>query len=225
MGVVSMNEMTPSALIPQMKDVKWTNETMAYAFVMIFGLLWIVITLDYCKNFVILYASSTYYYNSPVPGTKTEENPEGDDGEAEVMEGFKFAHIYHLGGITFAALIITIIKVIRFLFVYLAKKAVAASGQEDTACGKAAICMIKCGECILKCLEKICDYINNAGLAYMAVTGDSFCRSAYNGFLLNLKHASAFALAKYFATFLILLGKAGVTMLNVFTCFALIKAM
>jgi len=49
-----------------------------------------------------------------------------------------------------------------------------------------------CGSSILKCIEDICDYINKAAFAYMAVTGDSFCTSAWSGALLNLKHLVKF---------------------------------
>ena len=135
------------------------------------------------------------------------------------------AHINHFGSICFGALIITIIKVIRFLFVYLAKQAVKASGQEDTCYGKIAKCFIACGDCILRCFEKIVDYINNSAYAYMSITGESFCTSAMDGFLLNMKHAGAFGSAKYFATALIFLGKFGVTALNCFTAYALLNVM
>lgn len=141
------------------------------------------------------------------------------------MFGVKLAHVDHFGSIIFGALIITIIKVIRFVFVYLASQAVKASGQEDSCGGKLAMLFIKCGDCILKCFEKICDYINNAAFAYMSVTGDSFCTAAWNGFFLNMKHAAAFGSAKYFAEALIFLGKAGVTALNCFTCVLLINTM
>jgi len=100
-----------------------------------------------------------------------------------------------------------------------------ASGAEDTFCGKFAKIMIACGSCVLKCIEKICDYINNAAYAYMAITGKSFCSSAWDGFFLNMKHAAAFGSAKFFATSLIFLGKFAVTILNMFTCYVLIKHM
>jgi hypothetical protein len=41
----------------------------------------------------------------------------------------------------------------------------------------------------------------------MAVSGDGFCTSAYNGFLLNLKHGLEFTWAKILAELFILLGK------------------
>lgn len=240
--VMSMNEISPTCTIgcghsTQLKDVSWRSENLVYACIMWFGLIWSLIVIDYAKNFIVLFSASTYYYNSPkserdakgnlILDAEGDPKPEegGGDGSAEVMLGVKYAHVSHLGSIAFGALIIAIIKVIRFLFVYLAKKALAASGQEDTMWGKIAKCMIGCGDCILACLEKICDYINNAAFAYMAVTGDSFCTSAWNGFFLNMKHAAAFGSAKFFASSLIFLGKAAITCLNVFTCFFIIRGM
>lgn len=109
-----------------------------------FGLIWCLIVVNYAKNFVVLFSASTYYFNSPMndidadgklildsngnPKPKLNEKGETIDGEAEVLLGVKHAHISHLGSIAFGALIITIIKVIRFLFIYLAKKALSASG-------------------------------------------------------------------------------------------------
>lgn len=132
------------------------------------------------------------------------------------------AHLNHLGSIVFGALIIAIIKVITFIFVYVAKKAVSATGAEDSCWGKVAKCLICVGACILRCLEKIADYINNVAFAYQAVTGDWFCFAAKNGFFLNLKHAAAFATSRFFAKCLMYLGKAGITALNVYTCYFMI---
>lgn len=206
---------------------------MWYAFTMWFGLIWLLILIDYSKNFVVLYASATYYFNSPEEQKdddgKTimddEGKPKTQDGSANVMEGVKLAHFKHLGSIAFGALIITIIKVIRFVFVYLANQFVKASGTEGTCMGKMAGCIIGCGSCILKCFEKFCDYINTNAFAYMAVTGDNYCMSAYNGFLLLLKNATAFGAAAFFAKSLIFLGKFGVTVLNCFTLLGLMNAM
>jgi len=43
-------------------------------------------------------------------------------------------------------------------------------------CGAA---IVMCGVFCIKWLEGICDYINGTAFAYMAVTGDSFCTSAW----------------------------------------------
>jgi choline transporter-like protein 2/4/5 len=48
----------------------------------------------------------------------------------------------------------------------------------------------------------------------MAVSGDSFCKSAWNGFLLNLKHILQFAWANFLAKMFVLVGKIGLCVLN-----------
>lgn len=234
--VMSINPITPWKSIPQMRTVDWSTETMVYGGIMWFGLLWSLIVIDYAKDFIVLFSASTYYFNSPL----CEFDNNGDyildaqddpklvdpeqDGSAEVMLGVNYAHVKHLGSICFAALVITIIKVIRFLFVYVAKKALAATATENSAWACVAKCLIASGECILKCIEKIVDYINHAAMAYMAVRGEHFLSSAWDGMLLNFKWAATFGSAKFFAESLIFLGKAAITVLNVFTCYFLLGA-
>jgi choline transporter-like protein 2/4/5 len=62
---------------------------------------------------------------------------------------------------------------------YLAKKAEKQSGDNQVV-----KYVVKCAECFLALLEKICDYINASAYAYQAVSGDSFCTSAWNAFML-----------------------------------------
>lgn len=76
---------------------------------------------------------------------------------------------------------------------------------------------------MLKCLEKICDYINKSAYAYMAVSGDNFCSSAWNGFLLNVKHTLKFGWANFLANMFIWIGKIAIVVLNVFSCYMIMK--
>ena len=58
---------------------------------------------------------------------------------------------------------------------------------------------------------------------YIAVSGDSFCSSAWNGFLLNMKFGLEFAWANFIASAFVLLGKIGITILNTFCCYLIMK--
>lgn len=66
----------------------------------------------------------------------------------------------------------------------------------------------------MRCIEKIVDYINEAAFCYIAVTGNNFCTSAWNGFLLNLKHMLKFTFANMLAKIFIFIGKIGITVGN-----------
>jgi hypothetical protein len=73
------------------------------------------------------------------------------------------------------------------------------------------------------CIERICDYINAAAFAYMAVSGDGFCAAAWNGFLLNLKHILQYAWANFLAKMFVLVGKVGLCVLNCFSLWMIMK--
>jgi len=76
---------------------------------------------------------------------------------------------------------------------------------------------------MLQCIEKICDYIQKSAYAYMAISGDSFCSSAWNGFLLQMKHALKFSWANYLAACFIFLGKVSIVFFNCFSMYMIMK--
>lgn len=123
-----------------------------------------------------------------------------------------------MGSIAFGAFIIALIRFIKIVFYYLAKKAEKSSGDNP-----AVKALVACAGCILNCIERICDYLNEAAFCYMAVTGDHFLSSAWSGFLLNLKHGLKFAFANMIAKVFIFVGKIGIVVANLFTLYLLMK--
>jgi hypothetical protein len=114
------------------------------ALYMLFGILWITAFFEYCSTFVVMVSASTYYFNS---------NSEGE-GSAEVGLGFHYT-LLHAGSIAIGAFIIALIRFIRIVFMYLAKEAEKQSGDNAVVKG-----VVRCAECVLACIEKVCDYIN-----------------------------------------------------------------
>lgn len=55
----------------------------------------------------------------------------------------------------------------------------------------------------------------------MAVTGENFCKSAWNGFLLNMTFGMEFAWANTLAQMFIMMGKIFIVVLNCFTLYGL----
>ena len=134
-------------------------------------------------------SAATFYFDS---------NPT-KDGSASVMTGFKFAYTKNIGSLCFGSLILTIIKVLRAIV-----ETLAESAKND---GDGAAKLIACiAVCLMRCLEGIIEHLNTVAYAYMAVAGDSFCASAWNGFLLNLKHLAKFIFAIDIAGMFIFMG-------------------
>jgi hypothetical protein len=61
-------------------------------------------------------------------------------------------------------------------------------------------------KCCLKCIEELVEYLNKVAYAYMAISGNNYCSSAWNGFLLNIKHLCQFFLTIQLAEGMIKLG-------------------
>jgi choline transporter-like protein 2/4/5 len=154
--------------------------------------------------------ASTYYFNSNMHGELAL-------GGVEVSLGFKYC-LVHFGSIAIGSFVIALIRFIRIVFLYLAKQAEKQSGENP-----AIKMIVKVGSCILACIEKICDYINESAYAYQAVSGENFCKSAWNGFLLQVKHMAKFAFANLIAKVFIFLGKVGVTAGNMVSCYYVMK--
>jgi hypothetical protein len=152
--------------------------------------------------------AATYYFTSNVE----------QYGSGAMMTGLRWAWVNNFGSLAFGSLLVAIIFTIRVVVYYLCKKAEKASG--DNMVIKVISC---CVQCFLKCLEEIIEYITKSAYAYMALSGEGFCSSAYNGLLLQMKHGAKFAFANYLAMIFVLLGKIGLTVLNVFTTWLFMK--
>lgn len=166
---------------------------------MIFGIFWIVNFIKAKTDFITMVTAATFYFNS---------TPEVQ-GSASVMQGVEIAYKNHFGSIAFGSFIVSFVQIIRFFFLKLAESAAAASGENPVI--RCAICV---GNCCLSCIERVCDYITSGAYSYMAVSGDGFCSSAWNGFLLNMKHGSKFFWATFLANVFIFVGKLGIVVIN-----------
>lgn len=173
-----------------------------------FGLIWFTFFLTASNNYVTMVTASTYYFNSDL----------GKEGSGEVTTGLRWAWTKNFGSLAFGSLIVAIIFTIRVIVYYILKKAEKASG--DNGVMKCITCVVMC---FLKCLEEIIEYINRAAYAFMAISGKGFCSSAYNGLLLQMKHGAKFAFGNYLASMFILLGKVGLSVLNVFLTWTFMK--
>jgi choline transporter-like protein 2/4/5 len=213
MCINTMGEITAdTSLVPQLRVTTKTEaqeKLFVYLFLFMFlGILWILQFIQAKTSFIAMVSATTYYFNSN----------KDHDGEAEVGFGFRLAYAVHAGSLAFGSLIIAIIQFIRIIVVSVMQQAQRAGG--DNVAVRVTIAV---ANCCLKCVEKICDYINSNAYAYMAVSGESFCSSAWNGLLLNMKHGAKYAFAKFLAEMFIALGKVSIVVLNVFSCYMIMK--
>lgn len=94
----------------------------------------------------------------------------------------KWCHGVHAGSIAIGSFVHTVIIIVLIC--------IEAADQASTSTNPGARAIGTCVKCCCKCVEEILDYLNKIAYAYIAISGDGYCTSAYQAFLLNLKYTT-----------------------------------
>jgi len=109
------------------------------------------------------------------------------------MTGLKIGHTKHFGSIAIASFIAAVMDALE-------------SATEDKD-GNPNALSATLSTCCLSCIGAVIEALNDIAIANMAISGDKFCTSAMNGFMLTLRHLGKFYLADTIGKFIIGLGK------------------
>lgn len=111
---------------------------------------------------------------------------------------------HHMGSIAFGSLIITIVKIPRYILMYIQTKCEAS----QNACAK---CCLKSCICCLWCLEKLLKFLNQNAYTIIAIEGTNFCSAAQKAFSILTSNILRVAAINSVGAFVLFLGKVGVT--------------
>lgn len=164
------------------------------------GLIWVSEFILACQQMAIAGAVTTYYF------TRNKERLPS----TPILLSVKRLVCYHLGTLAKGSLIITMVKLPRYILMYIHQK---LRGQEN-ACARY---LLKCCICCLWCLEKCLKYLNQNAYAATAINNTSFCTSARDAFLILVSNALRVAAINSVGDFMLILAKALVVCV---TCFA-----
>ena len=175
---------------------------------MVFGIIWIVSFIREKTKFIYMISAAQFYFSSNANET----------GSASVLGGMAIANFKHAGSIALGSLLHTIVFILRVVVDALVDAAEKKGGQNGIVV--LVGCLLKC--CV-GCLENLIEYLNTTAYAFMAISGDPYCKSAWNGFLLNLKHLVKFYFADTLASLFVFIGILTIVGLNAGTCYLIMK--
>ncbi|XP_076462742.1 choline transporter-like protein 1 [Babylonia areolata] len=135
------------------------------------GLVWIAQFLVACQQFVISSTVAEWYF------TRNKRRL-----GMPILGAIGRLIVYHLGSVAMGALVITVVKLPRMLFMFLHKKCKNAESRCGGFCSK-------CCCCCLWCMEKCLRYINANAYTVIAVTGSNFCTSSRRAFNIVVSNA------------------------------------
>ena len=125
---------------------------------------------------------------------------------------------YHVGTAVFGALILAIMRMIRYAMMYIDSK--TAELQKDSM---AVRIMFKVIHCCLWCLEKCLRFLTDSAYILTAIEGQSFCVSAWKSFKLIFSNSLRVATTQTLATLIIFLAQIGITAFCTLVCWVAIK--
>ena len=156
------------------------DETLEYGFwfhiVMLF---YITAVIEAYSQFVYASSACIWYFNFE---KGTENHP--------IAKSFQRGIRYHFGSLVFGATIIAIIRFLMFFVEYIKKKLEKSAGKTQGKCFKCIFCVI---QCCLGCCNKFMEYVNKHAFIQIALKGDSFCTSAFEGFGLIIRNLGRFS--------------------------------
>ncbi|XP_013403885.1 choline transporter-like protein 1 isoform X5 [Lingula anatina] len=156
------------------------------------GLIWTSEFIIACQQLVVAGAVAKWYFTRD---KKTLKNPLGD---AVCM-----LILHHMGSVAFGAFIITLVKLPRWILMYLHEK---LNGSQN----KCAQYCLKCCICCLWCLEKCLKFLNQNAYTIVAIRGTNFCSSARKAFTTIVSNVLRVAAINSVGDFILFLGKVAV---------------
>jgi len=186
----------------------WNEDVQNAATYHFFGFLW---TMAFIRHMTILCLAGAFgvWYWTSLPekeaGKFYELHPR------PIMGSVCRSFTYHIGTVAFGSFIIACIQFAQAVLEYVKKK-------QDS---KLLKYVIACVQCILKCFEKLMEYVSKCAYIVTACKGNMFCTAALASFGFLFKHMGQHAIVQYISVFLMGLGKAFILCTTVAVCFLL----
>lgn len=209
-GIISMSDIMPvqDSDGSYHKEINMTSTSRGLTIAMVFCIVWILSYIREKTKFVYMISAAQFYFSSNANTT----------GSASVVAGMAIANFKHTGSIAFGSLLHTIVFMLRVLV------DAVVNASENKSGNNGIVVLVGCLlRCFVSCLENLIEYLNTMAYAFMAISGDPYCKSAWNGFLLNLKHLIKFYFADILASMFVFIGMLAICALNAGSCFLILK--
>jgi choline transporter-like protein 2/4/5 len=127
---------------------------------------------------------------------------------------------YHCGSAIFGALVLAIIRLIRYIMMYIDSK--TAELQKNNRWAKVVMAVV---HCCLWCLEKCARFLTYSAYIMTSIEGNSFCVSAWRSFKLIFSNSLRVAATQTLATIIIILAQLGITASCTLLCYVSITSL
>jgi len=179
-------------------NVKWDNTTRNLFYYEVIGFVWIIEFKIFLTQMAIALVVAYWYFDH---GDQPKHHH-------KIFSAYWTAIRYHLGSVAFAALLLTLVKLVKWFLEYLQKKV-----YKQGFAGNPAIKFIcGCVGCYVRCFERFIKFLDKNALISIAYSSKSFCASAKDVLVLMVTNAARFVALGSIGELFSLLGKTLVTL-------------
>lgn len=167
--------------------------------IQLFAFFWIMEFIQALFQYAIIVATCTWYF------TSTQDSR----GNFSLSQGFLWGLKYNHGSLAMGSFILAVVWIIRLIFEIMDKQ--AKKLKDESAVAR---CVLACTRCCLDCFHRFIKFVNENAYIQVALTGENFCSSAMQAFVLALKNAGSFFITNGIGNLIYFLGKACISIVN-----------
>jgi len=127
--------------------------------------------------------------------------------DSPILESLYRVIRYHIGSLSFGALVITPVRIIRGILSYLQVK----FKDSTNAFTKCILC---CAQCCLKCLDCILNKITKEGFVFTTIYGSAFCYSSLQALKLLWENIGRSAMVEGISSYMEIFGRISISALT-----------
>lgn len=124
-------------------------------------------------QFTLMTGVCTWYFTSS----------QDSRGSFSLRQGFWWAFRYNQGSIALGSFVLAIVWSLRVVLEFITEQ-VGRLKEKSAVAG----CVVSCTQCCVDCFHRFIKSLNKNAYCLMALTGDSFCSSAIQAYVLALKN-------------------------------------
>jgi solute carrier family 44 (choline transporter-like protein), member 2/4/5 len=187
--------------------ISWDDTTRNSLYFEAVGIIWISSMKIAVTQFIVSCCVCFWYFSRE------------ESSAAAICKSIYYVFRYHLGTLAFGSLILSVIKVIKYLLWYLSEK-IYKKGFEGNKCFK--FCCT-CVECYADCFARFIQFLDKHAYIQTALSGLGFCEAAKNAYALILENAIRFASLGAIGDIFKIIGKIFITCASTYSGFLIIS--
>jgi solute carrier family 44 protein 1 (choline transporter-like protein) len=162
----------------------------------IIALIWITNFIFGCQNMVITGSVANWYFTR-----------DKSQFRSSILKTISNLIVFHMGSIALGSFLITLLKIPRYILMWLQDKIKNTGNSTIQSLSKACICCFWC-------VEKFLKFINANAYTIISIEGVSFCTAAQKAFSIIVENSFRMATINSVGDFLLFLAKISVSSLT-----------